>query len=890
MTDSAAHPYDAFISYARRDGAAHADRLEQGLQARGLRTWRDTRDIDPTQDFTVTVEDAIKRSRFVVVCVTPDVNRVPSAEEYASFVRLEISYARAIRKPMFVVTFDSKIVPPIYLINHTRFFFDPADEARWGESLSQLCARFGQPYTEPDVPADADHNLRPYVERLLKSSSDYLRDRILRIDGRESHIELNVKESPEAVPPQPPDVLAMFFHESETDKPFSNFAEAFQHFNQRMLLLGEPGAGKTITLTATARQAAADWLSDPATHPLPILDYLSRWDASQQPSLAEWLGSQKGLTPDAVRQVMTQSDALLLLDGLDEMGGERTEKRKDDRTGQEIEERYDPRKRFLQALKAQLGNNHALVTCRIADYATIGDLAALEGAVTLQKLSDAQLRDYLKDLPALLTAIETDLGLNEIARTPLLLSFFAFAFRDRADDLKALEDLREGALRDAIFNAYMDKRYAHEERRLKRLGEAMLFTLQEIKDALGRLAMENAGGQRRDSLGDRYIDNVLESRDFDLFMNQETQNRFIDVGIRLQYLQQRTDGTYGFIHLLLRHTLVYGFSLPRLRNKSLHTNPSKSNPALSLGAIRDRRAFGPLLELAEGDQVPFIQRVCAIDGLGLLGDARAVEPLLRALSDPGSNIRYSAAAALGRLGDARAVEPLLHALSDPDEDVRSSAADALGLLGDARAVEPLLHALSDPDGRVRSSAADALGKLGEPAVEPLIRVLSDPRGYIRSSTADALGKLGEPAVEPLIRVLSDPRGYIRSSAAEALRKLGDARAVEPLIRALSDPDKDVRSRAADALAQLGDARAVEPLLHALSDPDRNVRSGTVAALGRLGDARAVERLTDLLSDTSGDIFDLERVCDAAAIALQSIGTPEALAAVADWRARGGDKR
>ncbi|GHO60474.1 HEAT repeat domain-containing protein [Ktedonobacter robiniae] len=59
-------------------------------------------------------------------------------------------------------------------------------------------------------------------------------------------------------------------------------------------------------------------------------------------------------------------------------------------------------------------------------------------------------------------------------------------------------------------------------------------------------------------------------------------------------------------------------------------------------------------------------------------------------------VRGSAAISLGKLGDVRAVEPLLTALSDADADVRRLAAEALEKLGGMRALPPLRARLSDP--------------------------------------------------------------------------------------------------------------------------------------------------------------------------------------------------
>jgi HEAT repeat protein len=55
---------------------------------------------------------------------------------------------------------------------------------------------------------------------------------------------------------------------------------------------------------------------------------------------------------------------------------------------------------------------------------------------------------------------------------------------------------------------------------------------------------------------------------------------------------------------------------------------------------------------------------------------------------------------------------LLGVLRDGDADARRRAVEALGTLGDARAVEPLVHALDDEDERVQWSAAQALERIG----------------------------------------------------------------------------------------------------------------------------------------------------------------------------------
>lgn len=870
MTDPAPFHYDAFISYARKEAGMGAAPLDSALKGEGFKAWRDKRNIDPSADFTAEIEKGMESAARVILCLTPDCLRDNS------FVRREVAYAEILHKPVLVARF-ADVRPPISVVNCTwvDFFKD------WDSSLAQLIAwlRGTEPpdhYAAPALPSEQKDSYREYVSKVYARAVDYLNRNIIR------QIDLDVEETPEAVPAHPLDMFDLLMSDERTQTPFANFAEAFAHFNQRALLLGEPGAGKTITLMTAARDAAVKRLSDP-TAPLPVFGLLSVWDASKQTPLADWLGSyDKLLSAESLRQAMTQGKALLLLDGLDEMGGERTEKRKDERTGDEIEIRYDPRKRFLQTLKAQLGNNHALVTCRIADYAAIGDLAALEGGVTLQKLSDAQLREYLKDLPALLNAIQTDPGLNEIARTPLLLSFFAFAFRDRDDDLQALEDLREGALRDAIFNAYMDKRYAHEERRLKRLGENPPFTLQEIKDALGRVAMENAGGKARRGTYERQVDNVLERRDFVLVLPNDRITSLIDFCLWLQYLQQQENGHFAFIHLLLRDTLVYGYCLPRLRDIELYTKSIEPSPAVALSVIKDWRTFDLLYDLATHITNQRVMRLCAIDGLGNSGDYRAVEILVELMADSDVSIRSGAAKALGTIGDVHAVEPLIQALADSDEYVRYQVVMTLEQLGDVRAVQPIIHCLSDPDNQVRSSAAEALGKLGDMcAIEPLIQALADSDEYVRRQVVIALEQLGDRrAVQPLIRILAeDPAENVRDRAAKALGLLADPCAIQPLIRALTDPEHWVQVYAVNSLVQLG-TPAVKPIINLLANSEPWMQHTAAKMLVRLGQA-SVEPLIQLLTHSDANVRihvveSLEQLVDIRAIEplIQALADPD----------------
>lgn len=88
MATRPTEPY-VFLSYARAD-SLWAERLERDLLAQGVATWRDRRDIDPSQDFTGEIERAIRGASHVLACLTPAVK-----ERGDSFVRRELAYALA---------------------------------------------------------------------------------------------------------------------------------------------------------------------------------------------------------------------------------------------------------------------------------------------------------------------------------------------------------------------------------------------------------------------------------------------------------------------------------------------------------------------------------------------------------------------------------------------------------------------------------------------------------------------------------------------------------------------------------------------------------------------------------------------------------------------------
>jgi len=626
-----------FLSYAQKDGAAHVERLETALQAAGFETWRDSSGLHPASRIDVTIEDNIKTAESVIVCITPDVRREDS------FVRNEIGYALALKKPIIVARFENEN-PPIRLINHLwiDFFSHPWDDAV--RELHYWLKRPREPQ-KPRIEAAPDDPFRPYLESALRYIVEGLRQRIIM------PIDLKARETPDAVSPstRKTNIFDLAFSgvtmgiEHMPARSFKNFREGFESYEGRALLLGEPGAGKTVTLMAYARDAYAARLNDPSL-PLPLFNLVPTWDAEKQTPLHEWIAETHGLDTNIVRQQIDSGRALLLLDGLDELTQERVIR---DDDGATIE-KYDPRSRFLEIIPP---NNRVLLTCRTREYREIGHKAALNGAITLQPLDDDQMRDYLQDQPELGALLEKDEALRQVTRTPLLMSLFAFAYRDlpssERQQLMALSDARH--LRDKIFMRYIEQRYRHEQ---AKIGAGLPFRLDEVKMILGQLAMDNAvGGREQDEHGEFHEvrENVLIDADFKHPLLADRTEIFTTLMLQLNLLTLGEDGNFRFIHLLLRDALAFSTALPALNDADTYMRLSA---AAALRRIGDPRAVDALIR-ALNDAVPTV-RLSAADALRRIGDAHAVDPLIRTLYDPHAAVRWYAAYALEEIGTPEA--------------------------------------------------------------------------------------------------------------------------------------------------------------------------------------------------------------------------------------------
>ncbi|MBL8155592.1 MAG: HEAT repeat domain-containing protein [Anaerolineae bacterium] len=163
---------------------------------------------------------------------------------------------------------------------------------------------------------------------------------------------------------------------------------------------------------------------------------------------------------------------------------------------------------------------------------------------------------------------------------------------------------------------------------------------------------------------------------------------------------------------------------------------ARHNAAHTLGKIGDGRAVDGLIGALRDGDAPV--RLKAAYALGQIGDGRAAQGLVDLLADPDLNVRWMAVEVLERL---KAVEAVLPALGHAEADVREQAAAILGLIGDRRAAEGLIRAARDETWEVRVAAIQALGEIGDQdALLSLGDLRDDPDARVRAMVTKMLNR------------------------------------------------------------------------------------------------------------------------------------------------------
>lgn len=223
--------------------------------------------------------------------------------------------------------------------------------------------------------------------------------------------------------------------------------DAFEDCDHRLLIVGDPGAGKTIALLQLLRALIVRADMEPQ-QPIPVLFLLAPW-AVKRPALTDWLTDELVKRYDVPlamsHEWVTTGRILPLLDGLDEVPDEERQACVDAIN-------------LWQTRHSDTLSEFAL-TCRTDEYNKLRTKVHVSAAVRLKPLAEdavfAQLTSAGPQLEGIRKALEQDQSLRELATTPLVLDLLMRTYPGVGPESLPLSGDKAVRL-DQVFQAYAE--------------------------------------------------------------------------------------------------------------------------------------------------------------------------------------------------------------------------------------------------------------------------------------------------------------------------------------------------------------------------------------------------------------------------------------------------
>ncbi|WP_204102502.1 MULTISPECIES: protein kinase [Spirulina sp. CCY15215] len=286
-----------------------------------------------------------------------------------------------------------------------------------------------------------------------------------------------------------------------SDTPYQSLASGIRIINKfdelgagrTLLILGQPGSGKTTTLLELTRDLITRANRDPSL-PIPVIFNLSSW-GDRKRTISQWiveeLNTKYQVAKGIGRKWIEQQQLLLLLDGLDEVNIEK-------------------RQSCIESLNqfcTEFGQTEVIACSRIRDYENLSSQLCFQSAIYLQPLTPDQIQNYLQTMgesfSALKITLQTDETLQELAQSPLMLSIMTLTYQDTP-----LEDTPPRSIeeqRNHLFQAYI-------ERMFNRRGNNNNYSKKQAKKWLSQLAKQMEKSSQTVFLLERIQPNWLKKK------------------------------------------------------------------------------------------------------------------------------------------------------------------------------------------------------------------------------------------------------------------------------------------------------------------------------------------------------------------------------------------
>jgi hypothetical protein len=218
----------------------------------------------------------------------------------------------------------------------------------------------------------------------------------------------------------------------------------FDTSQSQLLILGDPGMGKTTSLLSLA-QLILDRAKKDNTTPIPILLNLSSW-TSDNKSLEDWIineisKSSYDIPHQLTRKWLKDGTFLPLLDNLDKVPGAiRSECVHSINLYNPIKDTSSP----------------MIICCNTQEYTALIEPLQINRAISLDLLTDEQIKIYLNNSEKgikLCQMVDKEPDLHTLAQIPLMLSMLSICPGDSYADISSQNSLEEQQY--SLFNHYV---------------------------------------------------------------------------------------------------------------------------------------------------------------------------------------------------------------------------------------------------------------------------------------------------------------------------------------------------------------------------------------------------------------------------------------------------
>ncbi|WP_420627316.1 NACHT domain-containing protein [Candidatus Leptofilum sp.] len=297
-------------------------------------------------------------------------------------------------------------------------------------------------------------------------------------------LSLGKQFTPEMVENPWHDVVGATVYDQQSLDSFNSLLDVFKESDKALLILGEPGAGKTTTLLELAQELIYVANQDPS-EPIPVILNLASW--REKDTLFDWvveeLSNKYQIPRDLSTAWLKQNKLLLLLDGLDEVS----------------DQARTACIHTINQFRSEHGLTNLVVSSRTHEYQSCGVQLKLGGAILLQALNEAQIDEYLatfgNNLASLREAIHIDAALQEMARSPLMLQIMTLAYEEEANSHNGDENNNNPIYDLAKSSNDEDSKAAYHQQIFERYVQRMLnrqpnspYTPEQTQHWLGWLA------------------------------------------------------------------------------------------------------------------------------------------------------------------------------------------------------------------------------------------------------------------------------------------------------------------------------------------------------------------------------------------------------------------